>query len=57
MVTGATDHLANDLADRIIQFLELTPEDRQKMRLASRETAERYTITKNAEVIVNTLAQ
>ena len=57
VVTGATDHLANDLADRIIQFLELTPEDRQKMRLASRETAERYTITKNAEVIVNTLAQ
>ena len=55
IVEGATDHLASDLADRVIKFLELTPGNRQKMRLASRETAAQYTISRNAEVFVEKL--
>lgn len=57
VVQGATHHLSKDLADRIIQFLKITPGDRKKMRQAARNTAERYTISRNAEVFVEKLNQ
>ena len=57
IIEGATDHLPEDLTDRIVKFLELSPEARKKMRLASRETANQYTIARNAEVFVEKLAQ
>ena len=55
VVEGATDHLADDLAASILRFLELSPDERKKMRQASRETAEQYTISRNAEVLVEKL--
>lgn len=57
IIEGATDHLCEDLTDRIVKFLELTPGERNTMRLASRKTAEKYTISRNAEVFVEKLTQ
>ena len=57
VVEGATDHLADDLADRILKFLNLSPEERREMRLASRKTAEHYTIERNAGTLIEKLSQ
>ena len=56
VVKGATDHLAHDLADRIIKFCQLTPTERSSMRRASRETAEKFSVSRNAETFVEKLS-
>ncbi|MFT6180158.1 MAG: UDP-glucose:(heptosyl)LPS alpha-1,3-glucosyltransferase [Paracoccaceae bacterium] len=55
VVEGATDHLAADLADRMISFCQLSPENRKAMREASRTTAEKYSVAHNAETFVEKL--
>ncbi|YCM46037.1 glycosyltransferase family 4 protein [Verrucomicrobiaceae bacterium 227] len=55
VIEGATDHLASDLAQRIIRFCELSSDQRAQMRLASRKTAEDFSIEKNAEKILSIL--
>ena len=55
VIEGATDHLASDLANRIIRFCSLTPSARVTMRQAARVTAEKFPISKNAQSILDTL--
>lgn len=57
VIEGATDHLAADLADRIITFCQLTPADRRAMRQAARDTAEKYPTDLNAQTFVEKLTQ
>lgn len=57
IIEGATDHLARDLADRILKFCNLPPANRLAMRHASRTTAEKYSIKQNAETFVEKLSQ
>jgi len=55
VIEGATDHLASDLAKRLIRFCKLSPGQRSDMRLAARKTAENYSIEENAQTILDTL--
>lgn len=57
VIEGATDHLAADIAERASQFCDLTPAQRQQMRIDSREAAEGYTIHHNAEKFVHFVSQ
>ncbi len=52
VIEGATDHLAADIAERTRQFFDLSHEERQQMRIASKDTAESYTIRHNAEKFI-----
>ena len=57
IIEGATDHLATDIAECISKFCALDNEDRQQMRQHSRNTAEAYTIRRNAEQFITRLSQ
>ena len=56
IIEGATDHLARDLADRILKFCNLPPANRLAMRHASRTPAKRYSVSRNAETFVEKLS-
>jgi UDP-glucose:(heptosyl)LPS alpha-1,3-glucosyltransferase len=57
IIEGATDHLAQDIAERISQFCLLTNEQRQQMRQQARATAVSYAIRRNAEQFISHLNQ
>lgn len=57
VIEGATHHMADDIASRTIQFCQLTAEQRRIMRVHARQTAESYTIGRNAQTFVHHLSQ
>lgn len=56
VIEGATDHLAEDLADRLLRFCELSPVERLAMRQAATATAASYSVRKNTEAFLTALA-
>ena len=57
VIEGATSHLASDIAQCISKFCALSNETRQQMRQHARNTAEEYTIRRNAEQFIAHLSQ
>lgn len=57
VIEGATDHLVEDIAEKIIRFLQLPAEKRREMRSAAQKTARKYTISRNAEMMLEQLNQ
>lgn len=57
VINYSREHLAQDIAQRTISFCQLSPTARRDMRLASRATAEAYSITSNATSLLEKLAR
>jgi len=55
VIEGATDHLADDLADRIHRFCRLSMDHRLAMRERASRTAAKYSVRSNAEAFLAAL--